>query len=65
MRSVFMAAATLATSIACPAAFAAASGVRSTAEANPQVPSTMTRTASPLSSPSDRLCSLPSESLIR
>ena len=58
MRSVFIAAATRATSTAVPAAAAAASGVRSTAEANPQVPSTTTRTASPLSSASDRALQL-------
>ena len=53
MGSVFMAAATLATSTACRAACAAASAVRSTAEAKPQVPSTMTRTARPVSSASN------------
>ncbi len=65
MGSVFMAAATLATSTACRAASAAASAVMSTAEAKPQVPSTMTRTARPLSSASNRVCGVPSDSPIR
>ena len=56
MGSVFIAAATLATSTACRAACAAASAVRSTAEAKPHVPSTITRTASPVSSASNSVC---------
>ena len=62
---MFIAAATLATSNACRAASRAASGVRSTADANPQVPSTMTRTARPLSSPSESAWRRPSDSAIR
>ena len=64
MGSVFMAAATLATSTACRAACAAASVVRSTADAKPQVPSTMTRTARPVSSASNSVCGVPSDSPI-
>ena len=64
MGSVFMAADTLATSTACRAASAAASAVRSTAEAKPQVPSTITRTARPVSSASNRVCRFPSDSAI-
>ncbi len=59
--SVFMAAATLATSTASAAARAAAAAVRSTAEAKPQVPSTTTRTARPRSSLSNWVSRLPSD----
>src|SRR5215831_10550932 len=61
MRSVLIAAATLATSTASSAARSAAAWVKSTAEANPQVPSSTTRTASPRSSPSNRVTRLPSD----
>src|SRR6266516_2865183 len=61
MRSVLIAAATFATSTASSAARNAAAWVRSTVDANPQVPSSTTRTASPMSSPSNRVTRLPSD----
>jgi hypothetical protein len=61
MGSVFIAAATLATSTASRADWAAVSASRSTAEANPQVPSTTTRTARPVSSASTAPCRFPSD----